>query len=179
MPVASAGEDERSAVTDGPPRGAGTRERSAGSAGPVAPASERAPDALVTEHGSQSAPAMTSRRTASRVRTDGRGTGRTTRGTTPSGDGVSASSVADDSEPIATPSTVAGAPPSAYLHIGARPWAEVFVDGRRVGQTPITALALPPGRHQVRLVNAPLDAQRTIDVRLSSGETRYIREQME
>ncbi|MCA9537014.1 MAG: protein kinase [Myxococcales bacterium] len=71
------------------------------------------------------------------------------------------------------------AEPSARLHVGARPWAEVYVDGRRVGQTPISALPLPPGLHHVRLVNGPLDAQRTIDVRLAPGETRYIREDME
>jgi serine/threonine-protein kinase len=82
---------------------------------------------------------------------------------------------ASSNEPV--PATSAEA--SARLHIGARPWAEVFIDGRRVGQTPISGLPLAPGLHHVRLVNGPLDAQRTIDVRLSAGETRYVREDMQ
>ncbi|MEZ4325200.1 MAG: protein kinase [Polyangiales bacterium] len=116
-------------------------------------------------------------RVTSSARSDGRATSRDTGGVAETGAGM-AQSPAESSDPSTTESA-ASATQSAYLHIGARPWAEVYVDGRRVGQTPITALALPPGRHQVRLVNGPLDAQRTIDVRLSSGETRYIREQME
>lgn len=39
--------------------------------------------------------------------------------------------------------------PTGTAFINARPWAEVFVDGRRVGQTPIANLSLPIGRREV------------------------------
>jgi len=39
--------------------------------------------------------------------------------------------------------------PRGTLNVNARPWAEVWVDGRRVGETPIGNLALPIGDHEV------------------------------
>ena len=40
-------------------------------------------------------------------------------------------------------------PPQGVLHANARPWAEVWVDGRRAGETPIGNLPLPIGEHEV------------------------------
>lgn len=39
--------------------------------------------------------------------------------------------------------------PRGTLHANARPWAEVWIDGRRVGETPIANIALPIGEHEV------------------------------
>ncbi|MGH9331889.1 MAG: PEGA domain-containing protein, partial [Vicinamibacterales bacterium] len=39
--------------------------------------------------------------------------------------------------------------PNGVVNINAVPWAEVFVDGRAVGETPIGNLALPIGPHEV------------------------------
>jgi hypothetical protein len=39
--------------------------------------------------------------------------------------------------------------PSGSVSINARPWAEVFVDGRRVGETPIANLSLPIGEREL------------------------------
>jgi hypothetical protein len=39
--------------------------------------------------------------------------------------------------------------PRGTLNVNARPWAEVWVDGRRVGETPIGNLSLPVGEHEV------------------------------
>jgi PEGA domain len=39
--------------------------------------------------------------------------------------------------------------PRGMLNVNARPWAEVWVDGRRVGETPIGNLSLPIGEHEV------------------------------
>ena len=39
--------------------------------------------------------------------------------------------------------------PLGAININARPWAEVFVDGQRVGQTPVASLAIPVGTHEV------------------------------
>ena len=41
--------------------------------------------------------------------------------------------------------------PTGMLNINAQPWAEVWVDGQRVGETPIGNLVRPIGRHQVVL----------------------------
>jgi len=39
--------------------------------------------------------------------------------------------------------------PNGTISLNAMPWAEVFVDGERVGETPIGNLARPIGRHEV------------------------------
>jgi hypothetical protein len=39
--------------------------------------------------------------------------------------------------------------PAGTLHVNARPWASIWVDGRRLGDTPIGNLALPVGEHEV------------------------------
>lgn len=39
--------------------------------------------------------------------------------------------------------------PQGALNINARPWAEVFIDGQRVAETPIAQLALPVGVHEI------------------------------
>jgi hypothetical protein len=39
--------------------------------------------------------------------------------------------------------------PKGTVHLNASPWAEVWVDGQRVGETPIGNLSLPIGPHEV------------------------------
>ena len=39
--------------------------------------------------------------------------------------------------------------PTGILHVNARPWAEVWIDGRRVGETPLGNVTLPIGKHEV------------------------------
>jgi hypothetical protein len=41
--------------------------------------------------------------------------------------------------------------PNGLLNINAQPWAEVWVDGQRIGETPIGNLSRPVGRHEVVL----------------------------
>ncbi|MGH9461243.1 MAG: DUF4388 domain-containing protein, partial [Vicinamibacteria bacterium] len=48
-----------------------------------------------------------------------------------------------------------------YLQIVVRPWADVFIDGRPAGQTPIGKLKVPTGRHSV-LLRHPELAEKTI-----------------
>jgi hypothetical protein len=52
------------------------------------------------------------------------------------------------------------------------PWAEVHVDGRRAGITPLFGISLQPGRHAVRFFNEPLGAEREVPVELAAGERR-------
>jgi hypothetical protein len=52
--------------------------------------------------------------------------------------------------------------PSAPLSINAKPWAEAWVNGERVGDTPIGNLIRPIGRHEVVLRHPELGERREI-----------------
>ena len=39
--------------------------------------------------------------------------------------------------------------PQGTVNLNASPWAEVWIDGRRVGETPIGNLAVPIGPHEI------------------------------
>jgi serine/threonine-protein kinase len=61
-------------------------------------------------------------------------------------------------------------PALGLLVISAIPWAEVYVDGRPVGNTPIVDLPVPAGARRVRLIRdgfVPL----TQDVQVGPGQT--------
>lgn len=66
--------------------------------------------------------------------------------------------------------TMAPANGAALLRINSRPWAQVYVDGRLVGNTPQLALQLPPGEHNVRLVNGIFAMGKVLNVKLRAGE---------
>jgi hypothetical protein len=51
--------------------------------------------------------------------------------------------------PAPTPSPV----PRAQLAIAVRPWADVEIDGKPYGRTPLAEIALEPGEHAVELVH--------------------------
>jgi hypothetical protein len=69
-----------------------------------------------------------------------------------------------------TETAMAPASGAALLRINSRPWAQVYVDGRLVGNTPQLALQLPPGEHNVRLVNGVFAMGKVINVKLRAGE---------
>ena len=52
--------------------------------------------------------------------------------------------------------------PSGSLSLNAQPWAEVWVDGTRVGETPIGNLSRPIGRHEVVFRHPDLGERREI-----------------
>jgi serine/threonine protein kinase len=56
------------------------------------------------------------------------------------------------------------------LAIRAFPWADVRVDGRPAGQTPLTPLMLLEGRHEVDLYNGELRARRHVGVVVHPGK---------
>jgi tRNA A-37 threonylcarbamoyl transferase component Bud32 len=98
----------------------------------------------------------------------------------PVGAGATAPGPAEGAPAPATVSEVAPASPApapvtgparadarrpGLLYVNATPWAQVTVDGRAVGETPLT-VPLPPGRHRVRAVHPSLGAaETTLDVR--------------
>jgi PEGA domain len=60
---------------------------------------------------------------------------------------------------------------SGTLRINSRPWAQVFVDGRYVGNTPQFGISVPPGKHSVRLLNPQLGMVKAISLSVGAGET--------
>jgi hypothetical protein len=45
--------------------------------------------------------------------------------------------------------TIAADLPNGAVNLNASPWAEVWIDGQRVGETPIGNLSVPVGPHEV------------------------------
>ena len=68
---------------------------------------------------------------------------------------------------------------SAYLTVNATPWADVYVDGTHVGQTPIGNLEVEAGTHTIRLVCPPLEAEVTRTVTLAPGEKKPVSADLE
>jgi hypothetical protein len=66
--------------------------------------------------------------------------------------------------------TTASSAALGTLRINSRPWSEVYLDGRLIGNTPQMAVRVPVGRHTVRLSNAELGMSKTIHVQVAAGE---------
>lgn len=60
--------------------------------------------------------------------------------------------------------------PPGTLRINSRPWSQVFIDGRLIGNTPQMAVSVPAGRYTVRLSNPELGMSKTIILQVSAGE---------
>jgi hypothetical protein len=73
----------------------------------------------------------------------------------------------------ATSPIVSATPFQGWLKVLAKPWADVTVDGRVAGQTPLAAIALPPGSHSVILTH-PQYEPFTRRVEIRAGETTTI-----
>jgi hypothetical protein len=65
--------------------------------------------------------------------------------------------------------TVDSAP--AMLRINSRPWSQVFIDGKLIGNTPQLGIQLSAGKHSVRLVNSEFGMSKTIALKLGAGES--------
>ena len=62
--------------------------------------------------------------------------------------------------------------PAVTLAINAQPWAEVFVDGERVGETPIGTLSRAVGRHEIVLRHPDLGERRRTVTLTTAGPNR-------
>jgi PEGA domain len=72
-------------------------------------------------------------------------------------------------EPVARKS--AGSGETGQLRLNSRPWTQVTIDGRFVGNTPQFDLRLPAGKHSIKLVNEELGVSRTLTITIKPGET--------
>ncbi len=73
-------------------------------------------------------------------------------------------------EPQPTAEAQAPAGPGR-LTFDARPWCNVTVAGRRLGQTPIVNASLPAGRHRLLCVNPELGVRKTLTIQIQPGKT--------
>ena len=58
--------------------------------------------------------------------------------------------------------------PRSTVHVNAIPWAEIWIDGQRVGETPLGNLSIPIGRHDI-LFRHPSLGERTITTLVKAG----------
>jgi serine/threonine protein kinase len=78
-------------------------------------------------------------------------------------------------EPATAPAEVSPEPlADAVLRVNAIPWANVELDGRALGATPITRLELSPGAHELRFTNPVLGVSRVERVTVEPGERRDV-----
>ncbi len=68
---------------------------------------------------------------------------------------------------------------NGLLSLDALPWAEVFLDGRRIGETPLGPLTLPPGEVRVLLRSPTTNRQVVRTVTVRSGRESFIREDLQ
>ena len=59
---------------------------------------------------------------------------------------------------------------SGTLRINSRPWSQVTVDGKAVGNTPQMNLSLPAGNHRVTLVNPEFNLRKNLTVKIRDGQ---------
>jgi hypothetical protein len=63
-------------------------------------------------------------------------------------------------------------PPNGRLSINALPWAEVWIGGKPVGETPLGNLSIPPGEHEIVFRHPQLGEHRQTAVVRVDGVTR-------
>jgi hypothetical protein len=67
---------------------------------------------------------------------------------------------------------MAVAVPNGMLSVNAVPWAEVVLDGRVIGETPIANMSVPLGPHEILLRNPKFPERRQSIVVSLSAPTR-------
>lgn len=64
------------------------------------------------------------------------------------------------------PATAPGPGGTGRLTLDAEPWAQVYIDGRLVGPTPLFEHRVPAGTVTVRLVNPSLGLEKTVRIEI-------------
>jgi tRNA A-37 threonylcarbamoyl transferase component Bud32 len=60
------------------------------------------------------------------------------------------------------------------LKINVNPWADVYVDGKKMGSTPLKPLELTVGEHEVQLKNELLKMERSFKVTIKANEVKEV-----
>ena len=78
-----------------------------------------------------------------------------------------------------TPSskTVSESGEPAYITVNSSPWANIYIDGKLIGSTPISQHKLPAGNYKVQF-KTKNGIEKTIPVELKPGETKRIIEEL-
>jgi hypothetical protein len=56
------------------------------------------------------------------------------------------------------------------LRINSRPWSQVYVDGKLIGNTPQMSIDVKAGAHNVRLVNSEFSMSKILELDVAPGE---------
>ncbi len=56
------------------------------------------------------------------------------------------------------------------LRLNSRPWSQVYVDGKHVGNTPLMGHRLPAGKHDVELINPAMNMKKRLTVNIAADE---------
>jgi serine/threonine protein kinase len=75
-------------------------------------------------------------------------------------------------EPAAEPEHVAASSGggTGTLRINSKPWSQVFVDGKLIGNTPQMNVSLPEGSHRITLVNPEFSLKKSVSVTIKAGQ---------
>jgi len=65
---------------------------------------------------------------------------------------------------------VAGVGGNGTLRVNSRPWSQVFVDGKMIGNTPQMNLALSAGDHRITLVNPEFRLRKNLTITIKPGQ---------
>ena len=77
--------------------------------------------------------------------------------------------------PVPNPVPVAAALARAVVSIDASPWGQVWLDGRSLGDTPLSELKVTPGEHQLKVSNPETGKTNTQRLTVKPGERRTVR----
>jgi len=69
------------------------------------------------------------------------------------------------------PTMTAAASGPGTLRVNTRPWSQVYVDGRLIGNTPQMNITVPAGSHRLTLVNPDFNIRHNVTVNVPAGQT--------
>jgi serine/threonine protein kinase len=90
---------------------------------------------------------------------------------TPEPEPVAAKEVKEVKEPKRPEPVAATGGGNGTLRINSRPWSQVFIDGKLIGNTPQMNVSLPEGSHRVTLVNPEFSLKKSVTITIKAGQT--------
>ena len=62
------------------------------------------------------------------------------------------------------------------LKIAVEPWGEVYVDGKNLGYTPLSAIKIVEGSHLIRIVNPRFNKEKRLRVVIRANEDTLVQQ---